>query len=58
VRFEHRQSQPLRRALDGRRRELVAATRRPIGLRDDADDLVVRGDCVERRNGEVARPEK
>jgi hypothetical protein len=36
----------------------VAATRRPIGLRDDADDLVVRGDCVERRNGEVARPEK
>ena len=47
------------RALTGRDRRLVPASARPIRLRDDADDLVARGEQrVERGNGEVRRAEE
>ncbi len=47
------------RALTGASVVLLAAAARPIGLRDDADDLVLRREeRVEGRHGERRRPEE
>ena len=57
LRREHAQPARFRRALHRRRDELLPAPRGPIGLRDDADDVVPCGDRFEDRDGELARPE-
>jgi hypothetical protein len=44
-------------AFQRRRDELVAAPGRTVRLRDDGDDLVPLGEPLERRDGELARPE-
>ena len=57
LRREHAQPARLRRALERRRAELLPAPRGPIGLRDDADDIMPFGERCEDRDGELARPE-